>query len=83
MTVDQAGVATFLLFVLLMAAFGIGAVTLNSMVSPESKAENSPLVEVTCYECHVRFGMTRVLRDQRLKDHATFHCPNGHGQIYK
>lgn len=67
MTVDQSTGATLLLFILLMAAFVIGAVVLNSMVSPESEAANSPIVEETCITCHTRFGITRQFMDERRK----------------
>jgi hypothetical protein len=35
-----------------------------------------------CCACGVVFGITSQLKQQRLDDHRTFHCPNGHQQHY-
>lgn len=35
-----------------------------------------------CIACGVEFGMPDVVRKQRLENHATYYCPNGHGQHY-
>lgn len=35
-----------------------------------------------CCECGVAFAMTSDLYEQRLKDHASFYCPNGHQQHF-
>ena len=32
----------------------------------------------TCCNCHIQFGMSKTLRDQRIRDHKSFWCPNGH-----
>lgn len=40
------------------------------------------IVAETCCNCGVVFGLDSGLRAQRLNDHKTFYCPNGHGQVY-
>lgn len=35
-----------------------------------------------CFNCGVTFGMTSALYNQRLNDHGSFYCPNGHGQCF-
>ena len=40
------------------------------------------LVSEVCYSCGVTFGMEAQYRNQKLKEHSLFHCPNGHGQHY-
>lgn len=40
------------------------------------------LVAETCYSCGVAFGMPSHLRADRLRDHKSFWCPNGHAQQY-
>ena len=37
---------------------------------------------VTCCACGVVFGMERHLKKQRVEDHASFYCPNGHSQHF-
>lgn len=44
--------------------------------------ETVSLTTVTCYKCAVVFAMPTSLRQQRLEDHDTFWCPNGHGQCF-
>lgn len=36
----------------------------------------------TCCSCGVQFGMPTDLKHRRVNDHASFFCPNGHGQHY-
>lgn len=38
-------------------------------------------VEV-CIKCGVPFGITEQHRAELLKSHASFYCPNGHGQHF-
>lgn len=40
------------------------------------------IVTEECCSCGVIFGMTSQLRSQRLDDHRSFWCPNGHVQTY-
>jgi hypothetical protein len=42
----------------------------------------SRLATETCYSCGVVFGMPEIFKENRLKDHRLFYCPNGHGQYY-
>jgi len=35
-----------------------------------------------CFNCGVPFCITTELQERRLRDHKTFYCPNGHGQVY-
>lgn len=35
-----------------------------------------------CYSCGVPFGMVDTFYNDRLRDHRTFYCPNGHGQCF-
>lgn len=37
---------------------------------------------VTCYKCHVQFGMNADHQRRRLNDGEAFWCPNGHRQSY-
>jgi len=37
---------------------------------------------VECSHCAVAFALTRDFHAERLKDHRTFHCPNGCKQYY-
>ena len=36
----------------------------------------------SCYRCGVIFAMTSEYTKQRLRDHESFWCPNGHRQAY-
>lgn len=36
----------------------------------------------TCYSCNTAIGMESELYDQRLSDHRSFWCPNGHEQHF-
>lgn len=40
------------------------------------------LVVEYCYKCGMPFGMTRDYNDQKRRDRTSFHCPNGHAQVY-
>lgn len=40
------------------------------------------IASVSCCACGTVFGMQRTLRDRRIEDHKTFHCPNGHQQVF-
>lgn len=40
------------------------------------------MIEVSCAECGVKFGLTEHLHARRHEDHATFCCPNGHHNHY-
>lgn len=42
------------------------------------------LVSEVCCEknCGVTFALEEGYRNQKLKDHTNFYCPNGHGQHY-
>lgn len=40
------------------------------------------LVTEECCHCGVIFGLTTQLRDERIKDHRGFYCPNGHSQSF-
>ena len=35
-----------------------------------------------CYFCGTPFGLEKQYIAARRRDHGTFYCPNGHGQIY-
>lgn len=35
-----------------------------------------------CITCGVVFTLPCILRKQLLKNHDTFYCPNGHGQVF-
>jgi hypothetical protein len=35
-----------------------------------------------CINCGVPFGLPDYFRNELLRSHHTFYCPNGHGQIY-
>lgn len=35
-----------------------------------------------CFRCGVIFGITEQFKDERVKDHKGFYCPNGHIQSY-
>lgn len=41
------------------------------------------LTEITCSECGITFGLPQFYMESRRKDHNTFWCPNGHGQVFK
>ena len=40
------------------------------------------LEPITCYLCGVAFGVPAYLKENRLDDHESFYCPNGHRQHY-
>ena len=40
------------------------------------------LLQDSCANCGVRFGITKQLHDQRRKDGDAFYCPNGHSLTY-
>lgn len=40
------------------------------------------LIGVTCCNCGILFGMNEDYRNDRLRDHVSWHCPNGHSQHY-
>ena len=40
------------------------------------------MVTETCFKCGVLFGMEEGYQNQKRRDGTSFHCPNGHGQIY-
>lgn len=42
----------------------------------------SQLVTEECYKCGITFAMPAQFKRDRLDDHASFYCPNGHGQQY-
>lgn len=35
-----------------------------------------------CIKCGVTFAITTLYEQERRRDHASFYCPNGHGQLY-
>ena len=37
---------------------------------------------ISCANCGICFGVDQRWRSQRLNDHRTFFCPNGHDQSY-
>ena len=41
-----------------------------------------PLVAVTCTTCGAIYGLPPLFVRARQQDHATWYCPNGHGQHY-
>ena len=36
----------------------------------------------SCQSCGVEYGVTEEFDESRRETHATFYCPNGHGQSY-
>ncbi len=40
------------------------------------------LAQETCCNCGVKFGLAHDYKEERLKDHRNFSCPNGHQQHY-
>jgi hypothetical protein len=38
---------------------------------------------IECASCNIDFGIGRNFETARREDHATFYCPNGHGNVYK
>lgn len=40
------------------------------------------LINDTCCNCGVEFGITETMRAYRKKDGALFYCPNGHAQRF-
>jgi hypothetical protein len=43
---------------------------------------NPVLVRVACCKCSVEFGLMSDHNKRLLDTHASFYCPNGHGQHY-
>lgn len=41
------------------------------------------LSTISCSECGITFAVPDVWDRDRRRDHKTFYCPNGHGQVYK
>jgi len=48
----------------------------------ESITHTQTLVAEECVNCGVAFGITERYRRIVKKSHATFYCPNGHGQSW-
>lgn len=44
--------------------------------------ENVTMTVETCCKCGIKFAAPREFFEQRRKDRAPFHCPNGHSQHY-
>ena len=40
------------------------------------------LKTIECYSCGVIFGVPSELYDNRINDHKSFSCPNGHSQSF-
>jgi hypothetical protein len=40
------------------------------------------LVHMTCETCGVHYGLDSTFDDARSSDLKTFHCPNGHVEVY-
>lgn len=40
------------------------------------------LVGMTCFKCGCVFGLTAEMRTTLQRTGETFHCPNGHGQVF-
>lgn len=40
------------------------------------------IVKHTCGKCGVVFGLSSDFKNQRLKDHEAFYCPNGHPRAF-
>lgn len=38
---------------------------------------------VTCYKCSIAFAVPDEFDTARRRDHTSFYCPAGHGQVYK
>lgn len=43
---------------------------------------DSQLRALNCFSCGVEFAMSDDMYAQRLKDHGSFYCPNGHSQHF-
>ena len=41
-----------------------------------------PMTILYCCNCGIRFDVTDGFYEHRLQDGKTFHCPNGHGQVF-
>lgn len=41
------------------------------------------LVLLQCADCSVEFGITEATRLRRKLDGESFHCPNGHANVYR
>jgi len=48
----------------------------------EQSCDDCGLVSLHCASCAIEFGITTELYYIRKNDGATFHCPNGHSNIY-
>lgn len=44
--------------------------------------KGSSMKELTCSECGIVFSVSESYVDYRRRDHRTFYCPNGHGQVF-
>lgn len=40
------------------------------------------IITEECCQCGVIFGMTDYFKNERVRDHKQFYCPNGHSQGY-
>lgn len=45
-------------------------------------AHSVTMQDCECIECGVVFAFTGYFYNERVKDHRTFYCPNGHRQSY-
>lgn len=46
--------------------------------------ETTTYATITCGAdgCGVQYALSKEFRDERVKDHGTFYCPNGHRRHY-
>lgn len=40
------------------------------------------LVRMTCGQCGIEFAMPEAYQQERLEDHRSWYCPNGHARCY-
>lgn len=44
--------------------------------------ETTVLATIECACCGVLFAIPKEMKEQRIKDQATFYCPSGHNNVY-
>ena len=48
-----------------------------------SRSFDVQFTRIRCAFCDMNFYVSDFWQKQRLKDHGTFYCPNGHSMLYR
>lgn len=48
-----------------------------------TQTHTETLAIINCANCSILFGIPKHYQQARREDHAAFHCPNGHSNVYR